>query len=170
MKFTTTGLYLEDDVVPWLAAKWKGKTAEELFESDEFFRDIVTCPFEKFFRLTHLLPLTGQDFTGKVTENCASIIKSAGVYGDAEATAIDKFKEIYGDRELSVGFSNLYSQSPTGLLTITFTEDGSIIPEKSGATIDNKPLSEALLDSIIGSNGVSPAARRSLAERLSQIL
>ncbi|KAM1182825.1 hypothetical protein TB2_001144 [Malus domestica] len=42
VKFTAIGLYLEDNVVPLLAVKWKGKTAEELTESVEFFRDIVT--------------------------------------------------------------------------------------------------------------------------------
>ena len=42
VKFTAIGVYLEDDAVKCLAAKWKGKTAEELTESVEFFRDVVT--------------------------------------------------------------------------------------------------------------------------------
>lgn len=42
VKFTAIGVYLEDDAIPALAAKWKGKTAEELTESVEFFREIVT--------------------------------------------------------------------------------------------------------------------------------
>ena len=42
VKFTAIGVYLEDNAVTWLAEKWKGKTAEELTESVEFFRDIVT--------------------------------------------------------------------------------------------------------------------------------
>lgn len=42
VKFTAIGVYLEDDAVPLLAGKWKGKTAEELTESVEFFRDVVT--------------------------------------------------------------------------------------------------------------------------------
>ncbi len=42
VKFTAIGVYLEDTAVPSLAVKWKGKSAEELTESVEFFRDIVT--------------------------------------------------------------------------------------------------------------------------------
>lgn len=40
--FTANGVYLEESAIPWLAAKWKAKTAGELMDSVEFFRDIVT--------------------------------------------------------------------------------------------------------------------------------
>ncbi|XP_010101513.2 chalcone--flavonone isomerase [Morus notabilis] len=171
VKFTTTGVYLKDEAVSWLAAKWKGKTAEELLESDEFFQDIVTGPFEKFYRLTHIRRLEGEEFSGKVGGHLAGMIKSAGAYGEAEAKAVDKFIVLYKDKEfLSVGFSNLYHQSPTGSLTVTFSDDGSYIPEERGVVIENKPLSEVMLYSIIGKNGVSPTLKRSLAERLSQLM
>lgn len=42
VKTGAIGVYLEDKAVPMLAAKWKGKTAEELTDSVELFRDIVT--------------------------------------------------------------------------------------------------------------------------------
>lgn len=42
VKFTVIGVYLEDNAVPSLAVKWKGKTAEELMDSVEFFQDVVT--------------------------------------------------------------------------------------------------------------------------------
>lgn len=42
VKFTAIGVYVEDDAVPILAVKWKGKTAQELTDSVEFFRDFVT--------------------------------------------------------------------------------------------------------------------------------
>lgn len=42
LKVTAIGVYLEEGAVPILAGKWKGKTAEELMDSVEFFRDIVT--------------------------------------------------------------------------------------------------------------------------------
>lgn len=41
-KVTAIGVYLDDDAVDWLAVKWKGKSAEELVDSIDFFRDIVT--------------------------------------------------------------------------------------------------------------------------------
>jgi chalcone isomerase len=45
VKFTAIGVYLQDIAVPYLATKWKGKTAQELTETVPFFRDIVTGTF-----------------------------------------------------------------------------------------------------------------------------
>lgn len=51
---------------------------------------------------------------------------------------------------------------------ISFSKDGSI-PEVGSAVIENKLLSEAVLQSMIGKDGVSPAAKQSLATRLSEL-
>lgn len=42
IKFTGIGVYLEDKAVPSLAAKWKGKTSEELVHTLHFYRDIIS--------------------------------------------------------------------------------------------------------------------------------
>lgn len=52
---------------------------------------------------------------------------------------------------------------------ISFSKDDSL-PEVGNAVIENKLLSEAVLESIIGKQGVSPGARKTLAERLSELL
>lgn len=54
-------------------------------------------------------------------------------------------------------------------IQIGFSKDGSI-PEVGDAVIENKLLSEAVLESIIGKQGVSPGARQSVAARLSELL
>jgi len=41
VKFTGIGVYLEEKALPWLGAKWKGKSAAELVESLDFYRDII---------------------------------------------------------------------------------------------------------------------------------
>lgn len=51
---------------------------------------------------------------------------------------------------------------------ICFSIDGSI-PEVGSAVIENKLLSEAVLQSMIGKDGVSPAAKQNLASRLSEL-
>ncbi|MFQ6649112.1 hypothetical protein Gotur_022933 [Gossypium turneri] len=48
IKFTAIGVYLEDSAVNCLGVKWKGKSAVELTESVEFFRDVVTGNFQNF--------------------------------------------------------------------------------------------------------------------------
>lgn len=169
IKFTAIGVYLEDKAIPLLAGKWKGKAAEELTESIEFFRDVVAGPFEKFTQVTMILPLTGQQYSEKVTENCVAYWKMVGTYTDAEAKAIEKFIEVFKDENFPPGASILFTQSPLGSLTIAFSKDGSI-PEVGKAVIENKQLSEAVLESIIGKKGVSPEAKKSLAVRISGLL
>ncbi|XP_061975835.1 chalcone--flavanone isomerase-like [Populus nigra] len=169
IKFTAIGVYLEDKSLESLAAKWKGKIAKELADSVEFFRDIVRGPFEKFMRVTMILPLTGLQYSEKVAENCANIWKSLGIYTDAEAKAIEKFREVFKEETFPPGSSILFTLSPHGSLAISFSKDGSV-PEIENAVIENKLLSEAVLESMIGKHGVSPAAKQSLATTLSELL
>ncbi|XP_038971997.1 chalcone--flavonone isomerase-like [Phoenix dactylifera] len=70
----------------------------------------------------------------------------------------------YGDH-LWVGEAEL----PSALRDIASSEDGSM-PEAGRGVIENKALCVAILESIIGEHGVSPAAERSLAVRLSERL
>ncbi|AQK61966.1 chalcone flavanone isomerase3 [Zea mays] len=145
VKFTAIGVYLEDAAVPALARKWAGKTAGELASDAAFFRDVVTGGFEKFARVTMIRPLTGEQYAGKVAENCVAYWKAAGLYTDAEGVAVEKFKQV------------------------AFSRDSSV-PVAGGVAIDNKLLCEAVLESIIGEHGVSPAAKLSLAARVSELL
>ncbi|CAI8583314.1 unnamed protein product [Vicia faba] len=170
VKFTAIAVYLQTIAVPFLADKWKGKDAHELTETVPFFRDIVTGPFEKFMQVTMILPLTGQQYSEKVSENCVAIWKSLGIYTEEEGKAIDKFVSIFKDETFPPGSSILFTVSPkeSGSLSISFSKDGSI-PEAESAVIENKLLSHAVLESMIGAHGVSPAAKHSLAARLSEL-
>ncbi|CAN8254532.1 unnamed protein product [Cochlearia groenlandica] len=167
--FTVIGVYLDAVSVPSLSVKWKGKTPHELTESVPFFREIVTGSFEKFIKVTMKLPLTGQQYSEKVTENCVSIWKSLGIYTESEAKAVEKFLQVFKDKTFPHGASILFALYPNDSLTIAFSKDDSI-PKKGEAVIDNKLLAEAVLESIIGKKGVSPATRLSLAKRLSHLM
>ncbi|KAH9604278.1 hypothetical protein KSS87_011917 [Heliosperma pusillum] len=169
VKFTAIGVYLEESAINELAPKWKGKSAADLADSVEFFRDFVTGPFEKFTQVTMILPLTGQQYADKVTENCVKFWKSIGIYTDEEATAVDKFIEVFKDENFPPGHSIMFTQSPTGSLTVAFSKHESI-PQVGKAVIDNKNMSEAVLESIIGKHGVSPEAKQSIAARVSALL
>ncbi|KAK3034453.1 hypothetical protein RJ639_034690 [Escallonia herrerae] len=169
IKFTAIGVYVEESAVPALAVKWKGKRAEELTESVEFFRDIVTGPFEKFTQVTMILPLTGKQYSEKVAENCVAHWKAVGTYTDAEEKAVEKFLEVFKDETFPPGASILFTLLPHGSLAISFSKDNST-PEAGNTIIENKQLAEAILESIIGKHGVSPDAKQSLAVRLSALL
>lgn len=85
---------------------------------DLMSRIIWTGPFEKFTRVTMLLPLTGQQYSEKVAENCLAHWKAAGVYTEAEGAAVDKFKEAFKAETFPPGSSILFTHSPSGSLTV----------------------------------------------------
>ncbi|KAL5218074.1 hypothetical protein ABZP36_018758 [Zizania latifolia] len=170
IKFTAIGVYLEDAAVPSLAKKWAGKTADELASDAAFFCDVVTGDFEKFTRVTMILPLTGEQYSDKVAENCVAYWKATGVYTDAEGVAVDKFKEAFKPHSFPPGASILFTHSPAGVLTVAFSKDSSVPEDAVAAEIENRALCEAVLESIIGEHGVSPAAKRSLAVRVAELL
>lgn len=53
-------------------------------------------------------------------------------------------------------------------MQISFSKDG-VIPETANVVLENEKLSQAVIESVIGKHGVSPAAKQSLASRLSDI-
>jgi chalcone isomerase len=61
------------------------------------------------------------------------------------------------------------AEDVAGVLTVAFSKDSSV-PESGGVAIENRPLCEAVLESIIGEHGVSPAAKLSLATRVAELL
>lgn len=63
----------------------------------------------------------------------------------------------------------LLFSAPIRSIQVAFSTDSSV-PVAGGVAIDNKLLCEAVMESIIGEHGVSPAAKLSLAARVSELL
>nr|WPW46122.1 chalcone isomerase [Astragalus sinicus] len=166
--FTGIGVYLEESDIASLASKWKGKTPDELMESLDFYRDIIKGPSEKLVRSTKLKTLDGREYVRKVSENCVSFIKSEGTHSEAEEKAVEEFTEAFKDQVFPPGSTVYYRQSPGGNLGLGFSKDETI-PEYEHAVINNKALSEAVLETMIGEIPVSPALKLSLATRLSEL-
>ncbi|KAM0879276.1 hypothetical protein ACQ4PT_034343 [Festuca glaucescens] len=117
-----------------------------------------------------ILPITGDEYARTVTtENCVAYVKATGAYMAAEAAAVDKFQDVFRLHFFPPGASVLFTHSPTGVLTVAFSRDLSV-PESGGVAIENRQLCEAILESIIGEHGDSPAAKLSLATRLGDLL
>ena len=68
-----------------------------------------------------ILPLTGKQYSEKVTENCVAYWKAVGIYTDAEAKAVEKFIEVFKDETFPPGASIMFTQSPHGSLTVSST-------------------------------------------------
>ncbi|KAF7811389.1 chalcone--flavonone isomerase 1B-1 [Senna tora] len=149
IKFTAIGVYLEDKALPLLASNWKGKSEDELSKSLQFFRDIITGPYEKLIRGSKILPLSGEEYVKKVSENCVGHLKSVGSYDEEEAKAIEEMIQAFKGHHFKPGSSVFYKQSPHGTLTISFSEDATL-PEDEGVVIKNKAASMAVLETMIG--------------------
>ncbi|XP_024970305.1 chalcone--flavonone isomerase-like [Cynara cardunculus var. scolymus] len=169
VKLSGIGIYLEDKAISSLADKWKGKTAAELADSVEFYSDIITGPFEKLAEVAMLVPVVGTQHAEKVSEMCVAIWKAQGTYIDADSATIDKFLEVFKDKNFSLGSSILYTTSPAGLVTIHFSKDGTV-PETPAVVLENEKFGQALFESVIGENGISPEAKQSLASRLYDLM
>lgn len=170
VKYTAIGVYLEEEkAISSLAGKWKGKNCNELLDSVEFFRDIITGPFEKFTQVTMIQPLTGEQYSVNMARMFVQRWKELGIYTDEEAKAIQIYLQALNDKEFSPGNSILFTQAPDGKFNIAFSEHNAI-PKDSVAVIQNKTLPEEILNSIIGENGVCPGAKLTLAERISELL
>ncbi|KAJ1688531.1 hypothetical protein LUZ63_019921 [Rhynchospora breviuscula] len=169
VKFTAIAIYLQDSALDLLACKWTPNTPDELASATDFFADIINGPFEKFIRVTMILPLTGEQYSEKVSENCVAHWKSIGIFTEAEANAVDKFKQVFKPETFPPGSSILFTHSPSGTLSIAFSKDDSV-PETNKAVIENNALCRAVIESIIGEHGVSPAAKSSIAVRFCEHL
>ncbi|KAK1431699.1 hypothetical protein QVD17_08254 [Tagetes erecta] len=169
MKMTGLAMYLDEKAIPSLEAKWKGKTAEELKDSNEFYGDIISGSFEKCIQITTIVPITGVQFSEKVCEICVKIWKAKGTYTDEDGKSIDKFLETFKEQKFPPGSTILLAMSSNGSLMVTFSQDG-VIPEAVNATFENVKLGQAIYNMMIGTHGVSPEAKQSLATRVSQLL
>ncbi|KAG5556998.1 hypothetical protein RHGRI_007300 [Rhododendron griersonianum] len=86
-----------------------------------------------------------------------------------EKPLIENFVKVFNGEDFLPGAAVLFTQFPCGSITISFSKDDSI-PETGKSVIENREVSETVLETIIGKNGVSPAAKQSLATRISKLL
>ncbi|XP_078162055.1 chalcone--flavanone isomerase-like [Carex rostrata] len=164
VKYTAISIYLEESALGVLAEKWAAKSADELIATPEFYTDIINGPFEKFIRVTMISSLTGQQFMGMAGKYTMEHMKAHGLFNEAEVDGLNKFHEVLNPENLPPGRSLLFSFSPSGAFSITFSNDDSV-PETNKAVIENLNLCRAFPETILGVHGVSPAAKQSLAIR-----
>lgn len=165
IKFTSIGIYIEESIVDHLTPKYKGKDANLLYENEELFEDIIKSPCEKLAQVTLLLPLSGEQYSTKVLEH----VESQGLYPNLEEKHKEKFLSLFKGKTFPPSSSIVLHASSAGL-TVVFSKDASFVDEDAVGVVECHSLAEAVLASIICKDGVAPAAKLSLAERLSSLL
>ncbi|KAJ3685662.1 hypothetical protein LUZ61_014826 [Rhynchospora tenuis] len=167
--FTVTGVYLGSEAVNFLTKQWQGKSVEQLSSSNQFYRDIITGPFDKLSQVTLVAHLSGSQFVQKVAENCRTFLKKKNLYSQKEETAVVEFEKLFEPIDLPPGSTIFFAHCASGQLMVTISKDTSV-PEVENGVIDCPNLKEAVLESIVGENGVSPAAKLSLALRMHDVI
>lgn len=78
-------------------------------------------PFDKFVRVTMVVPLTGEQYSDNVAKNCVSHWKETDIYTDAEAQAqaVAHFKEVFKSRNFPPGSSLLFAFSASGAISVS---------------------------------------------------
>lgn len=71
-----------------------------------------------------ILPLTGKQYSEKVSEMCVLGWKAQGTYTDADATTLDKFLEVFKEENFPPGSSICFTTSAVGSLTVCSILDG----------------------------------------------
>ncbi|KAH7285585.1 hypothetical protein KP509_33G035400 [Ceratopteris richardii] len=159
IKFTAIGIYVEAAIIPHLSQKLAGKSLEELCENDLIFNEVVAAPHDKLVRVTFLAPLTGPQYSEKVVERIG-LIENSGV----KEESLKLFLEIFKTENFPPGTSVVVSFTKSAL-KIAFTKDNEI-PKEPAAVIEDEAFACGFLASIIGKDGVSPAAKNSFAKRI----
>nr|GEZ93320.1 chalcone isomerase [Tanacetum cinerariifolium] len=154
LKVSAVSVYLEDKAIQSLAVKWKGKTPAELMDSDEFYKDVVTCPFKKLTQVSMLIPMPGKNFSHTISQLWVAILKENRTYADADAATINKFLEALKDEIFSPGASVLFTSSPAGSVTVNLVKDGTI-SEAAIVVFKNEKWGATVVESVIGKNMVS---------------
>jgi Chalcone-flavanone isomerase len=65
-----------------------------------------------------ILPLTGEQYSDKVSENCMAHWKAMGILTEAEVDAVNTFKQLFKPETFPPGSSILFTHSPSGALSV----------------------------------------------------
>nr|WOX58876.1 chalcone isomerase [Phyla nodiflora] len=166
IKFTAIGVYLDPQIVSHLQ-KWKGKTAAELSEDDDFFDAIIQAPVEKFLRVVVIKEIKGSQYGVQIESAIRDRLAEADKFEEEEEEALEKIVDFFQSRYfkkdsiLTFYFPNT---SPT-TAEIAFATEGK---EDSKIEVKNANVAEVMQAWYLGgSRGVSPTTVTSLAAALS---
>ncbi|GAA0153782.1 hypothetical protein LIER_11941 [Lithospermum erythrorhizon] len=92
-----------------------------------------------------------------------AVLVDVGSYTEAERKAIDDFLEVFKHHNFVPSSSVMFTDSSMGSLHIGFSRDSSV-PEESDVVIDNKHVSESVLDRLLAKT-VFPLRRNRVWQR-----
>ncbi|PIA32460.1 hypothetical protein AQUCO_04500219v1 [Aquilegia coerulea] len=165
IKFTAIGVYLEPEVVEHLK-QWKGKTASELAEDDDFFDALIS---EKFLRIVVIKEIKGSQYGVQLESAVRDRLAADDKYEEEEEEVLEKVVEFFQSRYLKKHSIITFSFSPkSDSLEISLSAEGK---EESKIKVENANVVEMIQKWYLGgTRGVSQTTISSLANNLGTLL
>lgn len=165
VKFYSIGVYLDTELVSHLQ-QFKGKSAKELEENDEFFDALISAPVEKFIRLVVIKEIKGAQYGVQIESSVRDRLAAEDKYEDEEEEALEKVVEFFQSKYFKKHSAITYhfpANSATAEIVVTL--EGK---EDSKYVIENANVVEAIKKWYLGgSRAVSSTTINSLASTLS---
>ncbi|RDX69997.1 putative chalcone--flavonone isomerase 3, partial [Mucuna pruriens] len=165
VKFYSVGVYLDLEVVGHLQ-QFKGKSATELEENDEFFDSLISAPVEKFIRLVVIKEIKGAQYGVQIESAVRDRLAADDKYEEEEEEALEKIVEFLQSKYFkkhSVITYHFPANSATAEIVVSL--EGK---EDSKFVVENGNVVETIKKWYLGgSRAVSPSTIKSLASNLS---
>ncbi|CAK8567773.1 unnamed protein product [Lathyrus sativus] len=168
VKFYAIGVYLESEVVNHLQ-QWKGKSAKELEDNDDFFDTLISAPVEKVIRLVVIKEIKGAQYGVQIETAVRDRLAADDKYEDEEEEALEKTIEFFQSKyfkKYSVITYHFPANSSTAEIVVSL--EGK---EDSKYVVENANVVETIQKwYLAGSRAISPSTITSLATNLSEEL
>ncbi|KAL9662527.1 hypothetical protein QQ045_027360 [Rhodiola kirilowii] len=164
IKFTAIGVYLDPAVVTHLD-KFKGKSASDLAEDDDFFDALISAPVDKVLRVVVIKEIKGSQYGVQLESTVRDRLAYDDKYEDEEEAALEKVVEFFQANYFKKGSVITYTfpaSSPSA--EVVLTVEGK---DESKFTVENANVAAEIKKWYLGgSRGVSPTTISSLANSL----
>ncbi|KAI4306550.1 hypothetical protein L6164_029820 [Bauhinia variegata] len=165
VKFFAIGVYLEPEIVGHLQ-KWKGKSAKDLEQDDDFFDALISAPVDKAIRLVIIKEIKGAQYGLQVETAVRDRLAAEDKYEDEEEAALEKVVEFFQSKyfkKYSVVTYHFPANSSTAEIVVSL--EGK---EDSKLVVENGNVVETIKKWYLrGTTAVSPSTITSLVNKFS---
>ncbi|KAL3652297.1 Chalcone isomerase-like protein 2 [Castilleja foliolosa] len=165
IKFTAIGVYLDPQIVTHLN-KWKGKSAADLAQDDDFFEAIISAPVDKIVRVVVIKEIKGSQFGVQIESAVRDRLAEVDKYEEEEEEALEQLLDFFQSKYLKTNsVLTFYFPAASSTAEIAFASEGK---EESKTEVKNENVVEMIKKWYLGgTHGVSPTTISSLADALS---
>lgn len=160
VKVYAVGLYADPELQSVLGG-WKGKAADEVKVDQGFYNAIATTPCEKGIVIVLARKVGSDQFWNALNEELAPKLTAAGESLDD----LNEFGKLFKEQTLSKNTGIYITWKQPSTLQVAFSSDVTAagVPAAPTASFNSAGLLAALFDVYLGTQGVSPSLRESLA-------